>query len=517
MWVTNGSRRLRFYSVLEAPRLMEPTAAADVLRRKIADPTKPMTVADASVASGLPLRDAESGLHWLTSEFRGHLRVTEDGDLVHVFPNGFTKPWETREATWRVLSAIGRGILGAGRFIVRAWLLIAMIAYALLFVAVIIGLTFARGSSDRDDGVGAHLLGGLVRAIADALFWTFHPWSPLYIGHGDGFASQARQQRAMRGRDPNEVPFYEKVNRFVFGPTAPPVEPHAVRTRILEEIRAQKGRIGLADVMRVTGLPREEADPLMARLMLDHEGTVEVAEQGGIIYRFEGLRRTAESQAQTAQAPSIAHAYPARPRAAWETPAKLPPLTGNPGGSNFAIGALNAFNLIASAVAIAKGLTLANLFLLLTYHPPRGAPPLVLPNDGVPIVLGVIPLVFSLAIFALPVVRALMRLRAEKKVALENARLAILREVLTRAPKKEPVPDEALRVAYRVATGSDPTSKEITARVVDLGGDVDVGPDGEVRYRFADLEAEAEALEDERAHASPKEAQLGRVVFASDE
>src|SRR5688500_9294504 len=144
---------------------MEPTAAADVLRRKIADPTKPMTVADASVASGLPLRDAESGLHWLTSEYRGHLRVTEDGDLVHVFPNGFTKPWETREATWRVLSAIGRGVLGAGRFIVRAWLLIAMIAYALLFVAVIIGLTFARGSSDRDDGVGAHLLGGLVRAI----------------------------------------------------------------------------------------------------------------------------------------------------------------------------------------------------------------------------------------------------------------------------------------------------------------------------------------------------------------
>jgi hypothetical protein len=494
--------------VLEAPRLMEPAAAADVLRRKIADPTKPMTIADASVASGLPLRDAESGLHWLTSEYRGHLRVTEDGDLVHVFPNGFTKPWETREATARVLSAIGRGLMGAGRFIVRAWLLIAMIAYALLFVAVIIGLTFARGSNDRDSGFGAHLLGGLVRAIADALFWTFHPWSPLYIGHGDGFSSAPR---SVRGRDPNEVPFYEKVNRFVFGPAVPPVDPHAVRTRILEEIRAQKGRIGLADVMRVTGLPREEADPLMARLMLDHDGTVEVAEQGGIIYRFEGLRRTAES------APPSAQAYPARSRAAWETKAKLPPLTGNPAGSNLAIGALNAFNLLLSTVAIAKGWTLANLFLLLTYHPPRGAPPLVLPYDGVPIVLGIIPLVFSAAIFALPVVRAIARVRAEKKIALENARLAILREVLTRAPKKEPVPDEALRVAYRVATGSDPSSKEITARVVDLGGDVDVGPEGEVRYRFADLEAEAEALEDERAQASPKEAQLGRVVFASDE
>jgi hypothetical protein len=286
-----------------------------------------------------------------------------------------------------------------------------------------------------------------------------------------------------------------------------------MRTRILEEIRAQKGRIGLADVMRVTGLPRDEADPLMARLMLDHEGEVEVAEQGGIVYRFEGLRRTAEAEAggSTAWAPARTR------RAAWDTPAKVPPLTGNEGMSNVAIALLNGFNLLASSWVISHGLTISNIFTLLTTHAPKGAPPLVLPYDGVPIALGVVPLVFSVALFALPLLRAAAQTRKAKAVAQENARLAILREVLTRAPKKEPVPDEALRVAYRVATGSDPTSKEITASVVDLGGDVDVGPEGEVRYRFADLEAEAEALEDERAHAPAEEAKLGRVVFASDD
>ena len=134
--------------------------------------------------------------------------------------------------------------------------------------------------------------------------------------------------------------------------------------------------------------------------------------------------------------------------------------------------------MLASGWVLAQGLTVSNLFTLLTYHPPRGAPPLVLPYDGVPIVLGLVPLVFSAALFVLPMMRALVRMRQEKKVAEENARLAILREVLTRATKKEPVPDTALRHAYRVATGVDPTSKEITARVVDLGGDVDVGPEG---------------------------------------
>lgn len=494
---------------------MDPPAAAEVLRRKLPDPTKPMTVADASVASGLASRDAEAGLHWLTSEYRGHLRVTEDGDLVHVFPHGFTKPWETREATARVLASIGKALFAAGRFVVRAWLLIAMVAYALIFVAILIALTFARGSNDRDNGIGAGagLIGGLFRAIGDALFWTIHPFSPLYIGssydRGYGYASV----RSPRRHDPDEVPFYEKVNRFVFGPPVPPVDPQAMRARILEEIRVQKGRIGLADVMRVTGLPREQADPLMARLMLDHDGTVDVAEQGGIIYRFESLRRTAEEAPDEARPPLRA----ARRQAAWDSPAKLPPLTGNNGGANVAIALLNAFNMLASGWVIANGLTVSNLFTLLTYHPPRGAPPLVLPYDGVPIALGLVPLVFSAALFVLPMVRALVRMRQEKTVAQENARLAILREVLTRAPKKEPVPDEALRSAYRVATGVDPTSKEITARVVDLGGDVDVGPAGEVRYRFADLEAEAEALEDERAHAPAAEAKLGRVVFASDE
>ena len=95
---------------------MEPRLAAKALQEAIKDPKRPMTIADASAASGLALRDAESGLHWLTSEYRGHLRVTEDGDLVHVFPAGFTKPWETRDAIDRALAKTGRAMLGVGRF-----------------------------------------------------------------------------------------------------------------------------------------------------------------------------------------------------------------------------------------------------------------------------------------------------------------------------------------------------------------------------------------------------------------
>jgi hypothetical protein len=484
---------------------MEPAAAADVLRRTLSDPKRPITVADASVASGLALRDAEAGLTWLTSEYRGHLRVTEDGDLVHLFPNGFTKPWQTEEAFSRVLSSAGHALVSAGRFVVRAWLLIIMVSYALLFAALIIGATLARqGSSDNDESPGHNILGALFRVIAEAVFWTFHPFSPLYIE-----PIPVRSSSWRRAHEPEEekVSFYEKVNRFVFGPTLPKADPHEARARVLREIRAQRGRIGLADVMRVTGLPREQADPLMARLMLDHDGTVDVSEGGGIVYTFTALRRSAED------APLSQNARDgSRPRSAWERLRSLPPLTGNPTGSNVAIALLNGFNLLASAWAIQNNLTLSNLALLFDRHRPP-----VLPDDGLPIVLGAVPFVFSLVLFVLPVLRALYRPRQQKRLDQEHARLAVLREVISSSAKKEPVSDEALRAAVRTATGEEPSSKDVTRRVVELGGDVDVGPRGEVRYRFADLEAEAEALEEERERASEREARLGKVVFASDD
>src|SRR6202035_2828662 len=102
-----------------------------------------------------------------------------------------------------------------------------------------------------------------------------------------------------------KVPLYERVNRFFFGPPEVPVDPRETERLVLAAIRAGKGRIGLADVMGVTGLPREEADPMMARLMLDYEGDVDVSEDGGIVYRFAAIRKTA-SETTTEREPAPA-------------------------------------------------------------------------------------------------------------------------------------------------------------------------------------------------------------------
>ncbi|HQY60152.1 MAG TPA: hypothetical protein PK141_02070 [Polyangiaceae bacterium] len=500
------------------PTFMEPREAARALEAAVAKagaalaPKGPMTVADAAAASGLALRDASSGLTWLTQEYRGHLRVTEAGELVYLFPTGFTKPWETRDALQRGLATIGKTLAGAARFVVRAWLTVVIFAYVAMFIGVLIALTIAK-QGDRDGLPGASLVGGLFRVLADALFWTFHPFSPVAIGYEP--RGSAWQRRNAPPKD--QTPFYEKVNRFVFGPAAPPEEPNALEQRVVAEIRAQRGRIGLFDVMRVTGLPREIADPMMARLMLDYDGDVDVSEGGGITYRFEALRLTAQA------------APPPSPPAAWATPKVLPGLTGNTVGSNILIGLLNGFNLAMATFAMQANLTfarLANIFEMV--RSPEEVLPL--PYDGVPVVLGAIPLVFSLALFLFPLVRALGRSRQAAAVARENGRLGVLREVLERTRRGLQVTEGALKRAWTAAAGAPPSDRELTRAVVELGGDVDlrdeanelvrVAPGAEaespVRYRFVDLEAEAEALEAERAAAKDDEAKLGKIAFASD-
>jgi hypothetical protein len=489
-----------------APKILEADEAARSIERVLgASSVPPLTIADAAAKSGLALRDAERGLYFLTSKYRGHLRVSEEGDLVFLFPTDFTQPWVVKDTIERVLEKTWTGIVGAGRFIVRAWVMIVLVAYAAIFLAIVVASLFTRSNDSRSSSFpGSGLLAGFFRVFADALFWTFHPWSPLAIGYHDDrsqYGYDTRRGQSRRVKD--ETPFYEKVNRFLFGPVKPKPDEREKERAILEEIRAKKGRIGLADVMRVTGLPRHEADPLMARLMLDYDGDVEVSDEGGIFYRFAAIRKTAQETAPGAKG--------ARP--VWTQRAELPPLTGNDAGANLMIAGLNVFNMIMAWVALTSHLTLERLPLLFMRHPPPEA--LIAPT-GTAVVLGLIPLAFSFLLFLLPLGRMLVRPFQAQALARENGRRAVLQEVLGRVERKQDVDDRVLADAWQRASGSAPDPKALTREVVGLGGDVEIKEDGTTRYRFVDLETEREALEAERAAAGEDEARLGKMVFTSE-
>jgi hypothetical protein len=480
--------------------VQSPKPPVVVLERALTHFRGQLTVADASAKSGLSLGDAEDAIRALTSAYGGHLAATQNGDIIYSFPNGLVKPKETRLAR-RIGRAVAKVALGGVRLVVRAWVSVVLVGYALVFLAILLALTL-RGGDDRDGGVGDGVA-TVMRVIAEALFWTFHPFSPVFMG------SEPRWMHAQARR--HKLPFYERVNRFVFGPPPVVADPREQERNILVEIRRQKGRIAPGDIARITGLSRDDAERLLLRLVVDYQGDITVAENGAILYTFVGMRATASGAARRDVAPLPV----------WNERVELAPLTGNSAGSNALFVLINGFNLIASGLVLANGLTLERLAATIARIAERDPAELALmplpPIDGIPLVLGAIPFAFSLALFALPLVRLLRRPGYVRRVTVENGWRAVLRQVLAtqRAGRGiEYTPDE-LGQAWKAATGKAPSEAELRDAVQRLGGEVDLRADGALVYRFEVISREVEALLNERERAAPEEALPGKVVFSS--
>ena len=114
------------------------------LKNGLRDIKGQITLADASLKSGLSLLDAKGGLNHLLMEYRGSLSATSEGELLYGFPTGFNKPWETEEALERLWAKTKKFSLGILKFLVRSWITIVMVGYVVIF-ALIFALLFLVG------------------------------------------------------------------------------------------------------------------------------------------------------------------------------------------------------------------------------------------------------------------------------------------------------------------------------------------------------------------------------------
>jgi len=472
-----------------------PHGAGRVLELSLTGFRGALTVADAAARSGLPTHEAATALAALSADYGGHLAVTSKGELIHEFPRGLVRT-DRPGVLHRLGRALAKVAYGALRFVVRAWLSVALIGYAVLFAGVVLVL-----AAKSEDGIG-DVLGLLLQVLAESIYWTFHPFGAVYA---------EREPRWVQGRKGREtsakVPFYERVNRFVFGPPPAAVDPRADLRKAVVEIRRQQGRVVPADIMRVTGASRETAERLLLQLVAEHEGEISVSDAGpgagAILYEFPQLRVTAGA---TESAGGLR---------VWKRLAEVPPLTGNSVAFNTFVSVMNGFNLVMGGIGLAQGLTLARLGELLARVGVPDAPPLP-PPDGVPLVLGLVPLLFSAGLFALPLLRALGRRRTVERVRRDNHVRLLLKALLAgrEEGRRFRFSGPALVSACTTPAGV-PSEADVERAVRLLGGSVDLGDDGTLVYTFDDLAREEAAVRAARALASPDEASPGPVVLSS--
>ncbi|MDW8284409.1 MAG: hypothetical protein RMK29_22105 [Myxococcales bacterium] len=458
-------------------RLSEPEDAARLLMRlrdrsRLEGPLR-LVRADAAVLAGLPPERAEAALRRLLGEYRSHLMVTEEGELVYEFAPGLVRRDARTAKEWLVRA--GQATLSAlwQAFQVgfKVWIAATLVAYTVIFALV--GLLMMLVSDN--DGAGELFLWWL---LPD---WRFTP---------------CRLRGAPRKR------FYRSVFDYVFGPAR--VVPGEQEQDLLAFIRASKGRITATDLVLLRGWSYVRAEEEATRLLARYDGEPEVSADGVLIYSFRELRRTAQAQQDRSASPAAHGALmPYLPE---------PPLTGNRTATNVGITLLNGFNLVA---ALTLGPLAATTFGLGTLGTA---------------LLTVVPLVFSVIFFAVPLARLIGRQAARRRRRRHNLRRALLASIAARrgAPASAAeligqavtaVIDEALRQQGQLedrAALRRLAADELERLMRDLDGDVKIpeGMEG-VRYEFPRLREELAAVEQARQAAPDSERQLGPIIFSS--
>jgi len=418
-----------------------------------------LTKADAVTKSGLPVPVAEDALGGLLKEFRSHLAATESGELIYQFDPSFTRrdAVSLREKLAKVGDAVWRGFT----FLFKISIVTTLVAYFVIFVAMLIAVLFARRSSDDRDS------GGDID-FTWPLFWMWG-WGPSY----DGGPYRRRRRRLP------DKPLYKKVFEFVFGPPKPLADPLAEEKEVLAYIRQKNGRIAAVDLVMLMGWDFARAEEEATRLLVNYGGEPDVTDDGVVVYVFKDIRKTAELGEQP-EAPV---------RRAWERLESRPPLTGNRTGTNVAISLFNGFNLLAPFwIVPAFEASLRTSF------------------PGQEFLLHDYPLAFSSLLFAVPLGRWLVERAREPGRRRRNARRSLLQAVVDRRGQAAPVEELAPEPA---------AAEALSHNLVALGGDVVTDDNGQIRYAFPRIAEELADIEKVRAQASGRERDPGAIVFSS--
>ena len=432
--------------------------------------------------SGLPADDVRAGLKALLESHRGQLAVSDSGELLYEFDPRLIQRG-TEPFTARLGRAVGRALTGA----FKAWIVVMLVGYFVLFVVLVIAALFAQRGNDSRGGWSRGRRGGPV-PIPNFWFW-YWIWGPRWrIGRP---YYGRRWERTLDGDD--KVPFYKKVFAFVFGPDRPRPTQQQLDRSTLRLIRSRSGVLTTAELVEHTALGYDEAESEMARLLGAYDGEAVASPEGELVYAFPELTKTLH-----------AHRRVRPPNPSWmrlEYPLEL---TGNTKGANAAIAGMNGFTLAAAATA----------------------PWFIFPRLGIGgpaafLALVIVPVVFSVLFFGIPLVRAGVMKLENRRRARRNVRRVLLGMVYERSLGGDPglTVAEARRFAAQRLKSVGPELSQVDVALQELaaefGADVSPDPEGELVYTFPAISREMGASETVRRNLALSDRPLGEVIYST--
>ena len=457
------------------------------------------TVADLVGKTGLPNREVTAILTTMLDEHRGHLRVTESGELLYYFPHGFiNRERGIRARLYRTTGALVRAAGRTLKVLFRTWIAVMLVGYFVLFSVLLLAAliaSIAGSTASRNGGRSRGRMGGfgsfyLTTRILQLLALLF-----VYRKRG--------RKRSFNGR-----PLHQSVFAFVFGDSQPDKNwEKYLRQVTIRYIQANGGLITPDEVMKVTGKEHDQALELLNKMLRDHEGLPEVTDNGTIYYVFPKLMLISES-------------VPEFSRISSKT--KLPiPFNNNTQKTNRWIGFFNGFNLVLGLYFIWFSLVptidvtqpISRLYVFVYQY----AAKLFQPAWPLFIGLGLVPVAFSILFFFVPWIRRLFEKRKNNDSRRANLRKRIFQNIYD--SPNEVLPRSIIPIGENEIPPDWESYRQKTVDRYAAAKDVDIVADtkGGYQYAFGELAREKSDIQTVREAVDTDQYRLGKTLFDSGE
>jgi len=458
------------------------------------------TVADVCASTALPLSTVRELLPKAADEFKGHLKVTQSGEILYHFPDGFKSRYRglgvwLSKALQKSASLLGKSL----SFLFKVWIAVMLVGYFVIFLALALGSMFISSAS-KSSGKGKNVGVGMFDLFIRLWFYS----SLTRPSYGNNRVTR----NAKKGR-----PMHKAVFSFIFGEEDPNKDWQERQDRaIIEYVQANRGVITLPEYMAFTGEGSIDAEQSLLAFCSKYAGSPEVTEEGTIVYKFDELLLRADRVNLSELSVPVK---------------RLKRFSDNAKKMNGWFTAINAVNLLFGSYFLYQSFSAGQLLTEIQYQAASSLYSYthyflqMVTADPVGIIrtiLGFTPLIFSLFFWLIPAVRYFLEKDENNQIKLENFKrfsfgkiwsspFKIDAEKFLAAPNNECKPED-------IDEARDMVIKDIGAISVP---EVEQNEEGKIVYSFNELENEKRALQKYRADIDPARSLLGDTVFDSGE
>ncbi|KAM1638579.1 hypothetical protein ACFX13_008659 [Malus domestica] len=247
-----------------------------------------VTIGDVAGRAGLKLNEAQNALQALAADTEGFLEVSDEGDVLYVFPKDYRAKLLGKSLRMRVEPVLEKAKAGV-EYVARVSFGTALIAsIVLVYTAIVVALSSGRSEEDNRGRRGGRSYdsGFTFYMNPGDLFWY---WDPYYY----------RRRRVQT--DDNKMNFVESIFSFVFGDGDPNQGIEEERWKLIGQYISSKGGVVAAEELAPYLDIESSGDALndetyILPVLLRYEGQPIIDEEGNILYKFPSLQRTASSQ-----------------------------------------------------------------------------------------------------------------------------------------------------------------------------------------------------------------------------